>query len=54
MENKVTPEVIGLLKVIAKNNNVSWENARFFFNMGFYEGRIAALKEAIFDNFPAK
>ena len=43
MENKMSKELESLLKSIAENNNVSWENALFFFNMGFHEGKIKTL-----------
>lgn len=43
MENNMNKELEALLRAIAKGNNIPWEDAKFFFNMGFYEGKIRTL-----------
>ena len=47
MVTDMSVEIELLIKKVATNKNISLEDAKFFFDMGFYEGRISGILGAI-------
>ena len=47
MGTNMTQEMETCLRKVAEINNISWENAKFFFDMGLYEGKISAITRGL-------